>query len=118
MSGQVRLLIVDDNEDVLIGLERSLEDDGYATTTAWGGHDALRLSAGAQFDLLLIDEHLHGLNSAALVDELRQLQPGAFLLLMHARKNAVGKTPGEESATVCKWEPDEVKAKIRSYMAA
>ena len=31
------ILIVDDDEQVLIELERLLEDQGYNTTTAWSG---------------------------------------------------------------------------------
>lgn len=36
-SDPIRILIVDDDEDVLIALERLLEGEGYATATAWSG---------------------------------------------------------------------------------
>src|ERR1700746_1391037 len=43
-SDPIRILIVDDDEDVLIALERLLEGEGYTTATAWSGKEALVLS--------------------------------------------------------------------------
>jgi CheY-like chemotaxis protein len=36
VSDPIKILIVDDDEQVLIELERLLESEGYSTTTAWG----------------------------------------------------------------------------------
>lgn len=111
------ILIADDDQDVLIGLERALEDAGFSTTTAWGREEALRLSEGARFDLLLIDEDLCVRNLSILMGEFRRSQPQAVLLLMHTRKR-----PPAESylpvASACKWEHDEVKARVRGCLAA
>jgi DNA-binding response OmpR family regulator len=111
------ILIADDDQDVLIGLERALEDAGFSTTTAWGREEALRLSEGTRFDLLLIDEGLCVLNFPILMGEFRRSQPKAVLLLMHARRS-----PSAESdlptASACKWEHDEVKARVRRCLAA
>jgi len=111
------ILIVDDDQDVLIGLERALEDAGFSTTTAWGREEALRLSEGTRFDLLLIDEGLCVLNFPMLMGEIKRSQPRAILLLMHTRKNPAAESdlPG---ASACKWEHDEVKARVRGYLAA
>ena len=50
--------LVDDDEDALIGLERTLEEAGFVTTTAWSREEALLLSDEGPFDLLPIDEPL------------------------------------------------------------
>jgi CheY-like chemotaxis protein len=110
----IKILIVDDDQDVLIELERLLESEGYSTATAWSGQEALALSEKSEFDLLLIDEHLADVDAHALFEELVARQPHAFRFLMRTRKESVGHT----DTAVCKWEHAEVKAKIRNCLAA
>jgi CheY-like chemotaxis protein len=107
----IKILIVDDDQDVLIQLERLLEGEGYSTATAWSGQEALALSEKAEFDLLLVDEHLSDVDAHTLFDELVARQPRAFRFLMHTRKE-------KSDAAVCKWEHADVKAKIRNCLAA
>ena len=118
MSNESRILIVDDDEHVLVGLERTLEDAGYRTVTAWSRQEALRLSDQVSFDLLLVGERLGGLDAAPLVTKLKQLQPNAAVLLMLARENPGGRVSGLTGEAVCKWKPDEVKARVRVCLAA
>jgi DNA-binding response OmpR family regulator len=116
-SDPIRILIVDDDEDVLIALERLLEGEGYATATAWSGKEALALSQESKFDLLLVDEHLGDVEAAALWEALQRHQPHAFRFLMLSRKGANRFcVPGHP--TLCKWEHGEVTSKIRSCLAA
>jgi CheY-like chemotaxis protein len=114
----IRILIVDDDEDVLIELERMLEGEGYRTATAWSAREALVLAASNQFDLLLVDEHLADLDTKALCEELIRTQPGAFRFLMHTRKEGARKLPSTAHMAVCKWEHNELKASIRRCLAA
>ena len=38
-----RVLIVDNNDDVLNALDKLLTDEGFDTRTTWSGHEALAL---------------------------------------------------------------------------
>jgi DNA-binding response OmpR family regulator len=50
-----RILVVDDDENIL-SLERTiLEQKGFDVTTAWGGAQALQLLGERTFDLVLLD---------------------------------------------------------------
>ena len=50
-----RILVVDDDENIL-NLERTiLEQKGFDVTTAPGGAEALQILAGGDFDLVLLD---------------------------------------------------------------
>lgn len=118
MQIEARILIVDHDENVLIGLERTLEDAGYSTATAWSREEALLLSDRASFDLLLIDEYVGDLDSAMLLGQLRRSHPSAAFLLMHTRRGSPGKRLGWTQAAVCKWEHDEVMARVRDCLAA
>ena len=115
-SDPIKILIVDDDEDVLIELEHLLEGEGYSTMTAWSGQEALRLSENSRFDLLLVDEHLGDIDVGALWEGLARQQPQAFRFLLHTREeNGVN---GSVHTQVCKWAHADVKAKIRNCLAA
>ena len=112
-SDPIRILIVDDDERVLIELERLLEGEGYSTATAWSGREALALSEKARFDVLLVDEHVGDVDFDVLRKALALRQPSAFQVLMHTHKGR----PNSNGA-ICKWEHAEVKARIRGFVAA
>jgi len=114
----MNILIVDDDEDVLIRLEQTLEAEGYRTATAWSGREALSIAQTSKFDMLLVDEHLSDLESAIVVEKLRELQPEASLLLMHTRREPGKSIPHPDNRAVCKWETDEVKKRVRNSLAA
>ena len=85
----VQILIVKDDQDVLIELERLLEDQGYSTATAWSSQEALALADKLRFDLLMVDEHLGDIDARALLDELGRRQPHALLCLIHTTREVV-----------------------------
>jgi len=113
-SDPIKILIVDDDEQVLIELERLLESEGYSTTTAWSRGEALACSDKGRFDLLLVDEYFRNGDASALLSELKLRQPNALCIEMHARNDRSEKS----KHTVCKWEHAEMKATIRSFLAA
>jgi two-component system, OmpR family, lantibiotic biosynthesis response regulator NisR/SpaR len=110
------ILIVDDDEDVLIKLEHALETEGYQTATAWSGKEALSLSEETNFDLMLINEHISDTDLNWLVRELQRKQPRAMRLVMCSRPQE--NSPAAGQPKVCKWEPGEVKAQVRSRLAS
>jgi len=112
VSDPIKILIVDDDERVLIELERLLESDGYSTTTTWCEREALEFADQMQFDVLLVDEDMVRSDCTALLAELQRKQPRACFLQMHSRRNH--KSP----STIHKWEHAEVKAMIRNVLAA
>lgn len=57
-SARKRILIADCHEEVLIVLEKMLEDVGFDTTTVWTAKDALQVVESQDFDLALINEYL------------------------------------------------------------
>ena len=115
-SDPIRILIVDNDEHLLITLERLLEGEGYATATAWSGKEALEISRASKFDLLLVDEHLADVEAAALWEALQQHQPHAFRFLMLSRKNT-SRLHTVDHPSLCKWEHSEVTSEIRKCLA-
>lgn len=57
-AARKKVLVADCHEEVLIVLEKMLEDAGYDTTTVWTARDALKQLETQLFDLVLVNEYL------------------------------------------------------------
>lgn len=53
-----KILIADNDEDVLVALERALEDEGYDTAVTVSGDVAFQILSSGAFDLLVLDDYL------------------------------------------------------------
>jgi len=67
-----RILIADCHEDVLIILEKLLEDEGFDTTTVWTAKEVLSMAGVNAFDLLLISEYLPDVQCEEVLKALRR----------------------------------------------
>ncbi len=80
-----RILVVDDEENVLHFLSRVLEDEGYAVETARRAEEVRARDWGVPLDLAIIDLRLHpGEDGVALLQEIRDRAPQASAILMTA----------------------------------
>lgn len=82
---QAKILIVDNDEEVLIALERILEDEGYATATAASQEEASKLLSEGRFECLVLDDYLSDKDSISVLTELRRLEmtPPAVIVTYH-----------------------------------
>jgi len=67
-----RILIVDNDEKVLIALERALEQEGYETQTAWDLPEGLEVLAEGGFRLLVVGDHPPELNCERVLKVLHR----------------------------------------------
>jgi len=67
-----KVLVADCHEEVLIALEKMLEDAGFDTTTVWTARDALKLVDSQVFDLVLVNEYLPDAECEGLLKALRK----------------------------------------------
>ncbi|MBS1614646.1 MAG: response regulator transcription factor [Bacteroidetes bacterium] len=67
-----RVLIVDDDPDILAFLQYNLNTRGYSTCTATDGFEALRLVRSFRPDLILMDVMMPGKDGITALKELRQ----------------------------------------------
>lgn len=85
---QARILVVDDDPDILSALKKRLLWMGHEVCTAEDGEQALRLVTDDQPDLMLLDIELPGLSGLDLLKQLRerrstehaQAMPGVIVL--------------------------------------
>lgn len=87
MTGEdpgLRLLVVDDEEQILELLDLSLTLHGFTVTTARSGPDALNAAANAEFDVIVMDVLMTPWDGFETVRRLREqlgprLPPVVFL---------------------------------------
>ena len=66
-----RVLIVDDEQDILDILEAILSDAGYEVTKALGGREAIVLAQKNHPDLIMLDIKMPGMDGSQTTDILR-----------------------------------------------
>jgi PAS domain S-box-containing protein len=70
---RMSFLIVDDSEDTIRMLEQLLKLSGANVTTATNGTDALRLASQSEFDVILSDISMPGMDGFEFLQRLRQI---------------------------------------------
>jgi CheY-like chemotaxis protein len=66
----VSVLVVDDQQDALLILERILEDAGASVATACCAEDALEMLSSNRFDVIVSDIAMPGMNGYDFVAEI------------------------------------------------
>jgi len=70
---QMRILVVDDSSDTVDMLRGLFEMDGALVTTARGGTEALEIAVEKDFDVVLSDISMPGMDGFEFVRQLRQI---------------------------------------------
>lgn len=70
MKQNARILVVDDEQDLLEILKFNLETEGYEVVTATSAEEALQLDI-ASFDLMLLDVMMGGMSGFAMARQLK-----------------------------------------------
>ena len=79
-----RLLVVDDEPRIARFISRALESQGHVVETARTGEDALVRAADHDFDLVILDLLLPGIDGHAVLRELLVQDPGTRVLVLSA----------------------------------
>ena len=84
VSGQLRLLVVDDDPPVRRACAEIASNMGFAVCTAGSVPEARAAMQQAQVDLLLLDMKLPGGGGLTLMEEIRGLYPRTLIIVMSA----------------------------------
>ena len=91
----VKIIVVDDEEIVLSLICDTLEDEGYDIKTASNGEDALKIIEQDNFDLIISDIRMPGIDGIELIKKTREIQPEIGVIFMtgyanlNSAKNAI-----------------------------
>lgn len=96
----MRILLIEDNRDILTNLADYLELKGYTVDCAQDGLQGLRLAGSAHFDLIVSDVMLPGLDGFSLCQKLRtELKLSTPIIMLTARDTLDDRLQGFSSGT-------------------
>src|ERR1700758_5039172 len=115
-----RLLVVDDDPDVRVSLERALRCAGYAVTTAVHGADALDSLARSPVDLVVLDVLMPMVDGFDACRRLRERGDATPVLVLTARDavddRVTGLEAGADDYLVKPFALRELLARIRALL--
>jgi DNA-binding response OmpR family regulator len=95
-NGLGKILVVEDDESITLGLEMNLEAEGYDVTVAVDGEDGLSRALGGSFDLVILDVMLPRKNGFEVVRTLRSRGETVPVIMLSARGEETDKVMGLE----------------------
>lgn len=90
------ILVVEDEDAILLGLEDSLGMEGYHVLAAKDGPRGLELALQEGFDLIILDLMLPGMNGFDVCREIRRAGVGVPILMLTAKHLEADKVLGLE----------------------
>ncbi len=91
-----KILIIEDEEDLVKGLKLNLVDEGYEVDYALDGKEGLRKALKEKPDLILLDIMLPGMNGLEICKELRQNKMDIPIVMLTAKGDEIDKVIGLE----------------------
>jgi DNA-binding response OmpR family regulator len=92
-----RILIAEDTERIASFLEKGLRANGFTTESVYDGNEALRLARSGDFDLLILDLGLPGMDGFDVLRELRGEGRPLPVVILTARDSVRDTVAGLES---------------------
>lgn len=80
------VLIVDDDEAVLTMLYKVMKSNGFRADTAQNGRDALELAIRNQYDLMLLDVNMQGMDGFEVIQAIRARNIRLPIIIVSGRK--------------------------------
>ncbi len=115
----MRLLVVEDEEDLRRGLEQALREEGYAVDAAGEGTDALYKAETWDYDAIVLDVMLPGMDGWAILERLRRKKKTPVLLLTARdgfRDRVRGLDLGADDYLIKPFDLGELLARVRSLI--
>lgn len=96
MSESRRILVVEDDPSISLGLRMNLEAEGYVVSLADDGVAGLKLAQDEPWDAIIMDVMLPRLNGFEVVKRLRSASDDTPILMLTAKSAEVDKVMGLE----------------------
>jgi two-component system response regulator AtoC len=120
MEKSVNILVVDDEEIVRDSLSSWLEEDGYSVEAVESGKKALERIPEKEWDLMLVDLKMPGMDGIQLMDEVRKTNPDMLIIIMtaYATVDTAVKAmkKGAYDYFVKPFNPDDISLTIRKIV--
>ena len=114
----MRILLADDEQDLVLALAQILKRARYSVDTVDNGSDALDSALSQDYDCLVLDVMMPGMNGLDVVRNLRRQQVGTPVLLLTAKAQVqdrvAGLDTGADDYLVKPFAMEEFTARVRA----
>ena len=93
----MRILVVEDEKHLNRIVTEALEDEGYSVDNCYNGADALDYTAGADYDVIILDVMMPKMDGFELVRRLRSAGNNTPVLFLTARDSVADRVAGLEN---------------------
>ncbi len=118
-AGATRVLVVDDEENLVELVQGYLEREGYIVVSALDGPTAVALARDARPDLIVLDLMLPGFDGLEVCRRVRQFSD-AYVLMLTARAEEVDKivglSVGADDYLTKPFSPRELVARVKAML--
>ncbi|MFC4403687.1 response regulator [Gracilibacillus xinjiangensis] len=115
-----KVLIVDDEQSIVTLLQYNIEKSGFQTEVAYDGVEGLEKASTGEFDLIVLDLMLPGMEGTDVCKALRQKQVDTPILMLTAKDDEFDKVLGLELGAddylTKPFSPKEVVARIKAIL--
>jgi two-component system, OmpR family, response regulator len=115
----MRILIVEDEPDLLAGLAQALREEGYAVDTANNGEDGLYKAENYNYDAIVLDVMMPKLDGWGVLTQLRKTKKTPVLMLTardQSRDRVRGLDTGADDYVVKPFDLPELFARLRALI--
>jgi DNA-binding response OmpR family regulator len=116
----MKILIIEDEQDLANALARGLRGQGYAVDIALEGEQGCYLAEVNDYDLLILDLNLPDVDGLEVARRLRASQPRLLILMLTARsrpeERVVGLDVGGDDYLVKPFHFEELAARVRALL--
>lgn len=113
----MKLLIVEDEKRLCETIAKFFKDEGYTIDTCFDGNDALDYIAGTEYDAIVLDIMLPGLDGISILKRIRAKKLKTPVLLLTAKNSIEDKVDGLDSGAddylTKPFSLEELSARIR-----
>jgi DNA-binding response OmpR family regulator len=99
-NDRARILVVEDDASILLGLRMALQAEGYVVGTADDGERGMEMARAEHWDLVILDVMLPKLNGFEFLGTLRAERITTPVLVLSARTGEVDKVMGLDLGAV------------------
>lgn len=115
-----RILVVEDEPDIALGLQDDLTRHGYEVETVADGDSALRRACAEKWDLILLDVMLPNVDGFEVCSELRRRRVRIPIILLTAKaqeaEKVLGLETGADDYVTKPFSPRELRARIKAVL--
>jgi len=115
----MRILIVEDEPDLLHGLAKTLREEGYAVDCAEDGREGLQKAQDASYDAIVLDVMLPVMDGFAVLRELRRTKRTPVMMLTARAEipdRIRGLDTGADDYLAKPFDLDELCARLRALI--